>query len=66
MARVGVGERPNRTDEERRREDGNREDRRLGVSTVGWVAEAVSAASAMMAEPIKVVVEPPSSSTVTV
>ncbi len=35
------------------------------VSTVGWVAESESAASAMMAEPIKVVVEPPSSVTVT-
>ena len=36
------------------------------VSTVGWVAAGVSGASAMMAEPEKIVTEPPSSVTVTV
>src|SRR5271157_3837124 len=35
-------------------------------ATIGWVAEAVSAASAMMADPEMMVTEPPSSVTVTV
>ena len=34
--------------------------------TVGWVAEGESGASAMMAEPPKMVTAPPSSVTVTV
>ena len=36
------------------------------VLTIGWVAEGESAASAMMAEPPKMVTAPPSSVTVTV
>ena len=36
------------------------------VLTVGWVAEGARAASAMIADPLKMVTEPPSSVTVTV
>ena len=63
---VGVGERGDRALNSGGENTGTGKIDASRCRTVGWVGEGASGASAMMAEPEKIVTEPPSSVTVTV